>query len=338
MKKLKGIFRNYLKNVGELSDNELPLGSAGYKFKGVEQNEMVLTSEYQSLAKELNKHVESSGKRILILIFVSCVLFAIGLYSSFYFHRQPQIMGGILGATFITLLSIIKWLHQLWQEKSAIAISMNILGNTPPKEAVEFMLTLYQKLFATSPVKTVLILSANPKDTDWVHLDKEVREIEDSLLRSMNRNQFKIISRLAVCFRDFRKTLLDHKPQIVHFSGHGEKNGLMVEGELGIAVPIPPKPLADLFKLCSHHVECVILNACHSESQAIVISRHINYVIGMPGKINDRAAIEFAVGFYDALGAGEDVEVAFEFGCNAVLQMFPDLPEHLTPALKKKEE
>ena len=55
----------------------------------------------------------------------------------------------------------------------------------------------------------------------------------------------------------------------------------------------------------------------------------------MPKEIKDKAAIEFAVGFYDALGAGKSVEHAFKFGCNAVRQIFPDLPEYLIPVLKK---
>ena len=34
--------------------------------------------------------------------------------------------------------------------------------------------------------------------------------------------------------------------------------------------------------------------------------------------IGDRAAIEFAVGFYAAIGAGESYEFAFKLGCNAI--------------------
>jgi hypothetical protein len=187
------------------------------------------------------------------------------------------------------------------------------------------------------PVKKILILSANPEDTSRLHLDKEVREIEEGLLRSKHRGQFEIQTRWAVRFWDLRRLLLDYEPQIVHFSGHGEKQGLIVEGELGIAVPISPEALSELFRLCSGHVECVLLNTCYSKAQADAINKHINCVIGMPGKIEDRAAFEFAVGFYDALGAGKSVEEAYKFGCNAVKQVFPNIPHHLIPVLKKRE-
>jgi hypothetical protein len=38
----------------------------------------------------------------------------------------------------------------------------------------------------------------------------------------------------------------------------------------------------------------------------------------MSREIEDRAAIEFAMGFYDAVAAGETYESAFRFGCNAI--------------------
>jgi hypothetical protein len=57
------------------------------------------------------------------------------------------------------------------------------------------------------------------------------------------------------------------------------------------------------------------------------------FVIGMRREINDRASIEFAVGFYDALGAGKSVEEAFQFGRNAI-RLF-NLPKHILPVLKK---
>ena len=51
--------------------------------------------------------------------------------------------------------------------------------------------------------------------------------------------------------------------------------------------------------------------------------------------IQDKAAIEFAIGFYDALGAGRSVEDAFKFGRNAIREF--DLPGHQVPLLKKRD-
>ncbi len=185
------------------------------------------------------------------------------------------------------------------------------------------------------PVRKILILSANPDDTGRLRLDKEVREIEESLQRSEYRDRFRVHQKWAVNFWDIRRALTKYKPQILHFAGHGEKNGLRVEGELGMSVAIAERALAGLFELCSRYVECVVLNACYSESQVSVIRKHIDYVVGMKNEIKDNAALEFSVGFYDALGAGETIEDAFKYGRNAILQIYPDLPGHSIPVLKK---
>jgi hypothetical protein len=182
--------------------------------------------------------------------------------------------------------------------------------------------------------KKILFLAANPKTTPRLRLDEEAREIEEGLRRSKHRDQFEIQSRWGVRLRDLRRSLLDNKPQIVHFIGHGQEDGLVVEDEKGCAVRISTEALAGLFELFAEQVECVILSACYSAPQAAAISKHIRSVIGMRKEISDETAIEFSVGFYDALGAGKSVEEAFKFGCNAI-QLY-NLPNHLIPVLKKK--
>lgn len=184
--------------------------------------------------------------------------------------------------------------------------------------------------------KKILILSANPKTTPRLRLDEEVREIEEGLRRAKHRSQFEIQSRWAVRLRDLRRALLDYGPHIVHFTGHGKEEGLLVEDESGLAVSISAKALSGLFKLFSEQIECVIMSACYSARQAAAINKHIHYVIGMRKEIKDKASIEFAVGFYDALAAGRSIEDAFEFGCNAILTEFPAESEHLIPVLKKR--
>jgi hypothetical protein len=184
-----------------------------------------------------------------------------------------------------------------------------------------------------NPVKKVLILSANPKSTPRLRLDEEVREIEEGLHRSKYRERFRIQAKWAVRLRDLRRALLDVEPHIVHFTGHGKENGLVVEDESGSDVLVSVPALSELFALFSCKIECVLLSACYSESQATTINRHIDFVIGMRREIDDKASIEFAVGFYDALGAGKSVEEAFKFGCNAI-RLF-NLPKRIMPVLKK---
>ena len=152
--------------------------------------------------------------------------------------------------------------------------------------------------------KKILILSANPKNTDKLRLDEEVREIQSGLERAKSRDKFEIITRWAVRPDDLRRALLDYEPEIVHFSGHGGgAEGLALENNSGQVQLVSTEALARLFKLFQGKTECVLLNACYSEAQALAIHQHVNFVVGMNKAIGDLAAIEFAVGFYDALGA-----------------------------------
>ncbi len=112
---------------------------------------------------------------------------------------------------------------------------------------------------------------------------------------------------------------MDCQPHIVHFCGHGNgDSGLILEEESGGIKVVSTSALSNLFELFSEQVECVILNACYSEVQANAISQDINNVIGMNQAVSDRAAIEFATSFYDAIGAGKSIQFAFHLGRNAI--------------------
>jgi AAA-like domain/CHAT domain len=184
--------------------------------------------------------------------------------------------------------------------------------------------------------RLILFLAANPQNSTPLRLDQEVKEIEEGLQRSQKRNCFQLEQKWAVTARDVQRSMLDFKPQIVHFSGHGVgQAGLALEDASGQVKLVSGESLAKLFKLFADRgVECVVLNACYSEVQAIAIAEHIPYVIGMSQAVGDAAAREFAVGFYDALGAGESIEFAFENGCISI--SMAGIPEDLTPVLRRK--
>ena len=183
--------------------------------------------------------------------------------------------------------------------------------------------------------QTILFLAANPKDTGRLRLDQELRDIAEGLQRAQKRDQFNLEQRLAVRPRDIQRAMLDIGPQIIHFSGHGAgEQGLIFEDDSGNAKLVNGAALAGLFELFADQINCVVLNGCYSEAQAKAIAQHIPYVIGMNQAIGDKAAIAFAVGFYDALGAGRPIEFAYKLGCSAI--RMEGIAEHLTPVLLKQ--
>ncbi|RLI52510.1 MAG: hypothetical protein DRP09_17765 [Candidatus Thorarchaeota archaeon] len=167
-----------------------------------------------------------------------------------------------------------------------------------------------------SEVIKILFLSANPKNTPRLRLDEEIRAIDYVMRQVEYRDKFDIEQKWAVRASDLQAYLLQYKPDIVHFSGHGSlSNEIILEDDLGNRAKIPNHALGKLFGILKDNIRCVVLNACYSEKQARAIAESIECVVGMSKTIGDSAAIRFATAFYQALGYGRDVKTAFDLGC-----------------------
>src|SRR5215217_7655138 len=67
----------------------------------------------------------------------------------------------------------------------------------------------------------VLVLTANPDGTDRLHLGEEIREVQAKIRGATYRDALELVSRWAVRPDDLHQALLEIKPHVVHFSGHG---------------------------------------------------------------------------------------------------------------------
>lgn len=183
---------------------------------------------------------------------------------------------------------------------------------------------------------SILFLAADPTDASRLRLGEEFREVQEKLRLAKLRDRFRLeLPQLSVRPTDISQALLDLGPKIVHFSGHGASAGaLCFENQTGQTQLVQPDALAVLFEQFADQVNCVLLNACYSETQAKAIAEHIEYVIGMNQAISDKASIAFVIGFYQALGAGRTIEEAHKLGCAQI--WLQGIPEHLTPVLVKK--
>lgn len=184
------------------------------------------------------------------------------------------------------------------------------------------------------PQIKVLFLSANPTNKN-IRVDIEAREIEDSLERGDNIS-FK--HKTAVRTRDIRRALLKEAPDIVHFAGHGNRLGsLIVEASNGVgSIAVKPSALGSLFEALKEkkEVQCVLISACFSDEAIDAIFAHVPFVIGMKDEVEDKAALAFAIGFYDGLVDERSIPGAYELGCNSMeLEGF----DGTIPILKARE-
>jgi len=146
-----------------------------------------------------------------------------------------------------------------------------------------------------------------------------MRAIDGAMRDGEFRNELDLRSHWAVRISDLQSLLLRHRPDIVHFSGHGSRSSeIILQDSNGSSMFVPADALSSLFSLLSGSVRCVVLNACFSERQARGIANSVECVIGMSDAVTDQAAIRFSSAFYRALSYGRSVREAFDFGCNEI--------------------
>lgn len=168
------------------------------------------------------------------------------------------------------------------------------------------------------PIK-ILFLGAAPSDDVRLALSKEVREISRNLSESDKGRRFHLVEGWAICPTELQTILLQQRPHILHFSGHGSAAGeLIFEDDQGKALLSSVVSVARLIATLSTGVRCVFLNACYSAAQAAAMQKHVDCVVGMTSAVSDASAIAFASCFYLALGHGQTVQTAFDLSCNQI--------------------
>jgi hypothetical protein len=177
-----------------------------------------------------------------------------------------------------------------------------------------------------------IFLAANPSITTRLRLDEEIRAITEKIRAAEHRNSIEVISSWAVRPDDLLQSFNMHKPQIVHFSGHGNLAGeIILVNTDKTPKPVSIQALKFLFTTLKDNIRLVILNACYSRTQAEAITDIIDCVIGMNDAIGDEAAILFAASFYRAICFGRSIQEAFDQGRTALL--LEGIAEDKTPEL-----
>jgi hypothetical protein len=179
----------------------------------------------------------------------------------------------------------------------------------------------------------ILFLAANPSDVKYrLRLEEEFKEIRKKLRASKERDSFKLVSEWAVTPDDLQGVLSEHKPHIVHFSGHGSQTeGIALEDKSGNTFLLDKQAFAELLEIMKDNIRMVVLNACYATDQAREIRKIIDFTIGMNKAVGDKAAIVFAAYLYQNLADGRSVQDAFRLATTQ-LKIFK-IPDSETPEL-----
>lgn len=165
----------------------------------------------------------------------------------------------------------------------------------------------------------ILFLASSPTDQARLAIADEWRLVEDRIRTSRYREEIALFSRWATRTDDLQQALLEIQPHIVHFSGHGESDGIYLQQADGTAQKVPAEALARVFDTFKDDVRIVVFNACFSAEYARIIAEHIAVAVGMRRVVEDEATRAFVFGFYSGLGYGRSVQDAFKIGISQVV-------------------
>jgi len=170
----------------------------------------------------------------------------------------------------------------------------------------------------------VLFFAADPASADRDNpdprllLDEDVRRIREKVRAAEHRDAIDFDHRWAARPDDLIQALNEVSPQIVHFSGHGGRQGLVLVGEDGYPQTVPAAALTRLFTAFRGGIRLAVLNACTTLPLAEALAPVIGCAIGNRGKVPDDAAVLFGAAFYRAIAFGKSVQAAYDQACVAM--------------------
>jgi hypothetical protein len=167
----------------------------------------------------------------------------------------------------------------------------------------------------------VLYLTANPTKKDALRVEVEVRQVKEAVRASKLRDNISLHYSPAADLDSIIDGLNDHRPSIVHFSGHGYSGGLAVDHphiKRPKATFITFDLLGKAMSATDTPPDVIVLNSCESIGARKALLPRAKAIIVMQDSISDLAATAFANKFYGAIASGQSLQSAFNQGSLAV--------------------
>lgn len=156
----------------------------------------------------------------------------------------------------------------------------------------------------------ILIVAANPKDTLKLELKEELRRLRNRMSDNVEIGNAELLVAWAARPPDLQTAVRENRPQIVHFAGHGSRDGVWLENDEGNSQLLSKESLT-LILGASPELRLVVLNACATAWQTEALRGFVEYVVGTPALIEDSVALDFTSHFYRGLAVGNTVRDAF---------------------------
>lgn len=126
----------------------------------------------------------------------------------------------------------------------------------------------------------------------------------------------------AATVDDVLRVLADRPYSLIHFSGHGECDGILVEGddpEAGELTSIPR--IEQVLQAAQPYAKLAVFLSCFSASFADRLIAHVPYILAIVGPADDERCIQFVNCFYSRLLRGDDPERAHSTASRRVAEL-----------------
>jgi len=174
-----------------------------------------------------------------------------------------------------------------------------------------------ESLKAKHPLNYIALFESSPIDQDILDFNTEIQTIEDTVFEHSTANSYFPIVRFATNRRIFKEIIKDIKPDIYHFTGHGDQEALVFTF---------PNGKSDYFKVdqfisylesfsSSYLIKLIYLNSCESSDyvRKLKTRRSIHFkvlkTIGYIGGNDNSRATEFSTSYYDSLFKSSKIEI-----------------------------
>jgi CHAT domain len=167
----------------------------------------------------------------------------------------------------------------------------------------------------------VLYLTADTGRHLRLRVDAEIRKVKEAIRGSEYKDNITVDYSPAAGLRTLQDGLNDHRPQIIHFSGHGNMGGIAMDNgrvENPVSEALSFSLLAKALAATDSPPTVVVLNSCNSSGALNALLKQGLIVVSMKASISDLAAIAFAPRFYAAIASGQSIKAAFAQGKVAV--------------------
>ena len=198
------------------------------------------------------------------------------------------------------------------------------------------------------PPLRILGMVASPSGLDSLDVTREKARVERALDRLQARGQVELAWLEGQTWRDLQRAMRGGPWHVFHFIGHGGFDPYGDEGFIVLADEAGERhdlSATQLGRLLADHrwLRLALLNTCEgargsgrdifSSTASILVRRGIPAVLAMQYEVTDRAAIEMARAFYEALADGVAVDAALAEARKAVSLAVTNTVEWGTPVL-----